>query len=123
MATNLQKFGGFKFQIQMDKIISNTAKEMRDDLRSTSPKGRRKNKYYRSTWQYKMNTTLHEATVYNKENYRLTHLLEHGHFIVNKKDGLLGWASPQPHISPSFNKIVPRFVKLMGEAPIDMVDI
>lgn len=121
--SNLQKFKGFKFQIQMDKIISKTARDMRDDLKKTSPKGHRKKDNYRSTWQYKMNTKLHEATVYNKENYRLTHLLEHGHFIVNKKNGMLGWASPQPHISKSFDKIAPRFVKLMSEAPIDMVDI
>lgn len=120
---DIKDFKGFKFQIEMNKAISETAKDMRDDLRRTSPKRSDRKTPYRKTWYYKMNSAIHEATVYNKNNYRLTHLLEHGHFIVNRKDGTLGWASPKPHIEPAFNRIVPKFVKLMSEAPIEMVDI
>lgn len=120
---DLMKFKRFKAEIKTGKIIAYTAKKMRDDLIATSPKGRRKTNKYGSTWKYKRNVKLNEAIVYNKENYRLTHLLEHGHFIVNRKDGMLGWASPEPHIEPAFMRIKPEFIKLMSEAPIDMVEI
>lgn len=120
---DLMDFKGFQFEIEMDDIIKDNAKDLRDDLKKTSPDGRRKKKKYKQTWRYKQNKAKHEATVYNKDNYRLTHLLEHGHFIVNRKDGLLGWARAKPHIEPAFDRISPKFIKQMGEAPIKMVKI
>jgi len=40
------------------------------------------------------------VTIYNK-HYRLTHLLENGHFIFNKYGGAFGRTKSQSHIAPT----------------------
>ena len=52
------------------------------------------------------------GTVYNKRRYMMTWLLENGHFIVNKVNGV-GWAAPHPHIKPSFDVNSQKFVQDM----------
>ena len=42
---------------------------------------------------------INTVTVHNKTNYQLTHLLENGHVIRNKK-GTYGRAPAHPHIKP-----------------------
>lgn len=43
------------------------------------------------------------AIIHNPKKYRLTHLLEKGHLITNKKGGV-GFAAPFPHFRPAFDK-------------------
>lgn len=60
----------------------------------------RRGKYTRE-WRAELRKTNSSvlATVYNKSEYRLTHLLEFGHDVKNKKGGdVLGEAKPHPHI-------------------------
>ena len=59
--------------------------------------------------------TGHRYTVWNKTNWQLTHLLENGHFITNRTDGIK-WVSPRPHIRPTYDRIEPRFVRAMRKA-------
>ena len=53
-----------------------------------------------------------ECKVWNATNWQLTHLLENGHVIVNKKNGV-GWASAKPHIKPTYDDLKPKFVTAM----------
>lgn len=109
----------YKFKIDMNEAIDSSASNMRNQLWKLSPKGKnsRKDKYFRG-WTYKMNKKTHSAIVYNATNYRLTHLLENGHFIVNRKDGKLGWVAPRPHIQKAFDIVAPKFVERMTKCPI-----
>lgn len=105
----------------MDKAILESASSLVTDLKTKSPNGYRHNKKYRQTWTSTFYPKDHEAIVYNKTNYRLTHLLEHGHVVVNKK-GIVGWASPIPHIYPAFVRVEDSFVKLMSKSPLELIE-
>ena len=82
----------------VEDAAKTTAKECVNELKNTSPKGP---KGYARSWTSKK----HDGgwVVYNKEHYRLTHLLENGHAIVNqfgKQPGRVGPAGGKPHILP-----------------------
>lgn len=67
----------------MKKAVTETAKQTAAELRSTSPKGATGD--YASHWSYKRDKALKGRYKYNmvvhsrKPEYRITHLLEHGH--------------------------------------------
>ena len=67
-------------------------------LRNTSPKGSPHLRRYAEGWTTKKGVG--EVIVYNKTNWQLTHLLENGHVIVNKK-GTYGRTHPIKHIEPA----------------------
>ena len=71
-------------------------KRTASELRSVSPKGRKGK--YASGWT-KRRTDDDTVTVYNSKAPGLTHLLEKGHVIRNKK-GYFGRAPAHPHIKP-----------------------
>ena len=73
------------------KDIQKAAKDTAKDLRQTSPK---KSGDYARSWSAKQQNG--GWVVYNKEHYRLTHLLENGHA---KKNG--GRVDGIPHIAPA----------------------
>lgn len=72
------------------------AKETVQRLKNTSPK-----KYgdYASGWKVSKKQGA-DLVVHNATDYRLTHLLENGHEIVNKK-GSYGRTTPIKHIKPA----------------------
>lgn len=79
--------------------IGVVSKESVAKLKNTSPKG--KGDYARS-WGLEVQrgpTGINTVIVRNKKHYQLTHLLENGHMIVNKK-GTYGRAPAHPHIGP-----------------------
>ena len=67
-------------------------------LRSTSPKGTPHLRKYAEGWTTKKGQG--EVIVYNKTNWQLTHLLEDGHVIRNKK-GTYGRTRAIKHIAPA----------------------
>lgn len=80
--------------------IDVVAKETVSKLKATSPKN--KGRYARG-WRLKRERGplgVNFVTVYNATDYQLTHLLEHGHLIRNKK-GTFGRAPAHPHIAPA----------------------
>ena len=77
------------------KGIKKVSKESVSKLRSTSP---RKTGDYAKGWTAKKVSDM-EIIVHNKTGYRLTHLLENGHVIKNKK-GTYGRTSGIKHIAP-----------------------
>lgn len=118
---NIEDCKGFKFEIDFNPVLEEYAEKLAERLKTQpqTPKGdnKRPHKYF-ETWKATLRPKKHVAITYNKENYRLTHLLENGHFIVNRKDGTLGWAAPQPHIQPAFDAVAPKFIEAMEKCRI-----
>lgn len=77
------------------KNIPGVAKEAAQKLRNTSPV---KTGSYSKGWAVKKEGET-DAVVYNRTNASLTHLLENGHVIKNKK-GTFGRVSGRKHIAP-----------------------
>lgn len=109
-------------KIDYDQIVEKTAKRCENFLHSNSPEGNRRNKKYKDGWDVKKRTRRNNESFYevwNRTNYQLTHLLENGHIIVNKKGGV-GWASAKPHIQRAVDYVRPQFIEEMGRADIDI---
>lgn len=82
-----------------NKAIDSVAKDAASKLRDTSP---RKTGDYAKGWKVKKERGrdgIQTVTVHNKTNYQLTHLLENGHVVRNKK-GTYGRTRPIKHIAP-----------------------
>lgn len=111
---DIEKFNRLDINLEYKDIINKYAKEAVKKLKSVSPSGNRKNNKYKDTWAVRISKydDEYEAMVWNEKNWQLTHLLENGHQIVNKKNGV-GWASGNPHIKPTYDQIKPKFIKAM----------
>lgn len=75
------------------------AKETVQKLKNTSPRGTPHQKKYAEGWRVSKKRKA-DLVVHNATNYQLTHLLENGHLIVNKK-GTYGRTHPIKHIAPA----------------------
>lgn len=100
--------------VQMDKILEEYSERVQNvsrvavqrvgresvkKLRSTSPK---RSGSYAKGWRLKtlkMSGNVTDVVVHNATDYSLTHLLEHGHVVINAK-GTFGRAPAHPHIKP-----------------------
>ncbi len=83
----------------IEEAVKETAQALVADLRETSPK---------DTGEYAKGWTARKEgpgryVVHNKEKYRLTHLLEHGHA---KSGG--GRVEGRPHIKPAEERHIPQ---------------
>ena len=79
-----------------DKTYKEVGKQAVDKLKATSPTRPGHGEYARS-WAVKK--VRDGYVVYNKDHYRLTHLLEKGH-VVRNKFGTYGRAPAFVHIKP-----------------------
>ena len=75
------------------------AKETVQKLKNTSPKGSPHKRKYAEGWTVSKRGQ-GDLVVHNKTNYQLTHLLENGHVIENKK-GTYGRTHGIKHIAPA----------------------
>lgn len=107
------------YSYEIDNAICNitkeTAKEMQKRLKEVSPK---RMGGYRAGWKvtYKRGVRKGDAmVVYNKDHYRLTHLLEHGHKVVNNGK-VLGHTDKHIHIAPVEEWGIEHFRKKVTEA-------
>ena len=100
--------------VQMNRILEEYSEEVQDatndaiekvaklavqKLKNTSPK---KTGDYARGWRVKREMgfgSVKAATVYNATDWQLTHLLENGHVVRNKK-GTYGRAPAKKHIKP-----------------------
>ena len=80
-------------------VVRDVAQDSVTELKGSSPK---RTGAYAKSWAVKSETVAGWKTsyiVHNKEHYQLTHLLENGHEIKNRKSGpSYGTATPHPHI-------------------------
>lgn len=123
--TKLENFNELDVKIEFKSIIDKYAKDCADGIKRKSPRGRSKNKAYADGWgveeitkytkKKKDTFSQYGMRVYNATKYNLTHLLENGHIIANKKNGV-GWASARPHIEVVYQAIKEPFIKAMENA-------
>jgi hypothetical protein len=94
-------------------------KSAEDELHRTSPASKNGGEY-RKSWTYQEKEIRRgknyrtEMVVYNEKHYRLTHLLEKSHRIVNKY-GEYGKTKAQPHIAPAQKNAEALFMKVFKE--------
>lgn len=96
----LDQFGD-EAQSIVAEVVETTAKTATNELRKQST-GQFKDRTgkYRRSWTKairKANLSV-EATVYSKDQYRLTHLLEYGH-VLKRGGRTIGQVKAFPHIS------------------------
>ena len=117
---NIEEIDEIKFEIDKDevnRIIKTYSRLAKQLLREKSPERREQGKHYKEGFDFELDPINMIGVVYNKKLYRLSHLLENGHFILNKK-GHIGWASPRPHFQPTFDEILPYYLKDMSKVKV-----
>ena len=92
-----------EYTVEVKRATNNSvdvvAKQAVQKLRSSSPK---KTGSYARGWTIKRErgvAGINTVIVHNKTDYQLTHLLENGHIVRNKK-GVFGRAPAHKHIKP-----------------------
>lgn len=115
----LENFKGFKAEIKYEDILEEYAEKCVDILKTAQWKTHRLRKSYNDGWtaEPKKGRESSSVVVWNATNYQLTHLLENGHLITNKRNGI-GWASAHPHIDPAFRQVKGGFERAMEDADI-----
>lgn len=115
-----------EIQINIDDEVNSIVKEYGNKVlenvkrnSSKSTKSIRGHKPYSQTWTATRDKPS-VVVIHNKENYRLTHLLENGHFIVNKKGGV-GWSEPNEHVAQSFDEERESYINAMKHLGINVV--
>lgn len=120
---NIEDFKGFKGSIDFDSVVDEYAEKCVGELKASSPKGKyHRQKPYAEGWATKKGKKKkgeYEVVVWNATNYQLTHLLENGHLIVNKRNGV-GWASARPHIDKAYRSVKGPFERAMEQAKINI---
>ena len=103
---------GRKADEAVEKAAKRAGRDTAKTLRNTSPK---KTGAYAFSWSTKVTRSsgrLIGVTVYNKDHYQLTHLLENGHVTKNKK-GEYGRTRPIKHIEPAEQEGIQNFEELV----------
>ena len=123
----LDDYKGMNIDIEFKDIVDEYAEKTVKilSLYSNKRKSTRKNNYA-STWAIKeaergkkVKEKYYGAVVWNSKNWGLTHLLENGHIIANKKGGV-GWASGNHHIERAYKNVKVPFENAMARAKIDV---
>lgn len=87
-----------------EKGVLETADDVIKALRSAHPSGAGDWKRYNSGWTFRKEVKKRRSGIaaicYNAKYYRLTHLLEYGHAIINSGGRKVGEAAEFPHIKP-----------------------
>ena len=111
----LENFNGFVLEMDFDKIAKEHAEELARKINSNISKEGWGGKYADS-WEVAQRKDVY---IVHSTAYQLSHLLENGHLIVNKKGGV-GWSAPRPHIKPAVNMEIPAFIKDVENMKIDL---
>lgn len=111
ISATLEDFAGATQDV-LERAVDVTAKDLVKDLKTTSPKDTGE---YAKSWTQKKTTSSkglrYGRVAYVKSpNYRLTHLLEYGHALLNG-----GRVKPQPHIAPASEKAAKQFEQRIVE--------
>lgn len=122
---DIEKFNGFDIQIEYKKVVDEYAEKCKDLIQQNAKRVLKEHRgKYVNGWTEDVQKTYgggYSVVVWNKTDWQLTHLLEDGHRIVNKKGGE-GWASAHPHIDPAYRSVKNKFVKAMENVKINIDD-
>ena len=92
--------------VDVEKETKSSARGTSKELKNVSPKDKGE---YASGWTFKQ-IDKKTAVAYNRKQPGLTHLLERGHVIRNKK-GEYGRAPAHVHIAPVESEFVQKFLQ------------
>lgn len=113
---DIEKLTEFKVELNYNDIIDKYADECADKVRTNAKAILKEHRgRYVKGWIAEPETArdgAYSVRVWNHTDWQLTHLLENGHLIVNKKKGV-GWASAHPHIDKAFKSVKNKFIKAM----------
>lgn len=100
----------------MKRAVHKTILETKRELKNSSPKRGVGGGDYASGWTARTKVRKYdiEGVIYNKNKPGLTHLLENGHVIRNKK-GTYGRTNAHPHIGPASEHAEERLIELLVE--------
>ena len=101
---NIENFNGIEVEIDYEYVLNRYADKCLSIIKQNSPS---KTGKYRDGWVAEADTDYlgnYSVVVWNETSWQLTHLLENGHAIVNKKGGT-GWASAKPHIQKGYRAV------------------
>lgn len=102
---------------ELGAAIHEVGKSTRTDLRSNSPKDTGS---YSRSWgcDFSDKEGHHEAVVVNRKHWQITHLLEDGHDIKNRKGGPtlghVGPADPEHHLQQAQERGIRKLEQLLG---------
>jgi len=94
----------------LEKAADTVSQQSVEKLQNTSP---RRSGAYASGWTVEKESAK-EVIVHNSDHYQLTHLLENGHVVRNKK-GTYGRAPAHKHIKPVETWANKEFQRLIKE--------
>lgn len=120
---NIENFNGIEVKIDYKPILDKYADECKDNIKQnvTAQKLNRTGKYL-AGWTVEEDTDFlgnYSVVVWNETSWQLTHLLENGHAIVNKKGGT-GWASAHPHIAKGYRSVKRGFIDAINKVQLDI---
>lgn len=121
----LEAFNGWKGTIEYEDIIRKASEEFAEELKKASHSLLGGTGEYAESWTYDMHKDKYDnpyGVVHNKEHYRLTHLLEHGHVSANQH-GEYGRVAPKPHIKQQFDLVKDKFIDDMKDAELKLKDL
>lgn len=125
MSEDIEKFKGLDIKLEYKKIVDEYAEKCREKIQSNARQVLDEHRgSYVAGWTETVEQTYgggYSVVVYNETDWQLTHLLENGHRIVNKKGGE-GWASAHRHIDPAFRSVGNKFKKAMENVKIKIDD-
>ena len=101
----------------VDRVVADTGKQAKKDIQAASPK---KTGKYRKGWRVKKEGgalgQVSTAAVYNATDYRLTHLLEHGHQKAGggRVEGISHIAPVEEEQQSSFTQAIQKAIEGVG---------
>lgn len=113
---DLEKFEALDIVIDYEDIIIKNSQELADNIQKDAKRLWGSKSPYAKDWTYKIKTAKNGkkyGIVYNKEHYRLTHLLEHGHVVRNCKKTKR--TAPKEHIGNNFKLQKTKFINEMNK--------
>ncbi|EHW6679221.1 HK97 gp10 family phage protein [Listeria monocytogenes] len=115
-----------KIKIDLKKYVKEDLEEIGEivssEIKSNSPDGYTRD--YKRGWDFTITDNGTSVTIHNDGGDKtLTHLLEFGHIIQNKKGGKkYGYTAPQPHIVPAYLKGRNKFEEMMKASAKKAID-
>lgn len=115
----IENFNKLEVEIEFDEIVEQHARELSTHIKSASSVAFG-NGDYANSWTYgiRKDRKGKYCVVYNAEHYRLTHLLEHGHYIANQYVHKTKRTAAKPIIKQEYDKVKDKYVDDMKKAKL-----